>query len=454
MHRSFQGLRILLSSSLVVAALIAIAAAPSRADVVYINQQEEAATGTFYYPVDANHVFTPAYTYVPVEQDVDFALEAQDGATLHIFDDANGTNELVVPAELKTAGQSQSITTGNFYNMGTVHLTQGWHKLYVEYTLLTLRPDTTQCYCRLHLTLSQLHDRVEPVSTEVSFDDWLPTANPDVQTSAVTVIVTQNDDITPAAGDSLIWSIDRVTSDAQGMNPISSSGVSISGDATTDAAGGAHAVITAVSPCVRPIPTYYIWSKMTDISQQVAVPAMPAVGANAAVVATTSYVYSMSPLFFPGPICGGNGGGGGGGGQAPYPKNVIKIGDVFAHKLLAGPKLWGHIDVWKLQVIDQFKNPYGLGSPQEYFTNVKIAAAPKNVHDQMVKMKVPGAASHWPVCSTFFDTNAVGYPFNFGNATFLFSFNQNWVNGKKYKLNHHFVSQTQANSTRTVFLIP
>jgi len=261
MHRSFHGLRILLSSSIAIAALIATA--PSSADVTYINQKEEAATGTYKYPVNANHVFTPAYYYVPVEEDIEFELESQDGATLHIFDDASGTNELAVPANLKTAGQAQSVANDNFFNIGTVHLTQGWHKLYVEYTLLSLRADTSDSYCRLYIPDGQLHDCVEPVSTDSSFDDWQPAANPDVHTSAGTIVITQSDGVTPAAGDSIVWSIDRVTSDAAGLNSISASNFSISGDATTGADGTAIAVITAVSPCIppnqvgQPYPMYY-----------------------------------------------------------------------------------------------------------------------------------------------------------------------------------------------------
>jgi len=463
MHRSFHGLRILLSSSIAIVALAAIAVTPVSADVVYINKKEEAATGTYFYPVDSNHVFKPAYYYVPAEEDVEFGLEAQDGATLHVFDDASGSNELAVPDGLKTAGQPQSTIDSNSYGVGTVHLTQGWHKLYVEYTLLSLRNDISDCYCRLHLSFGQLHDRVEPVSTEASFDDWLPTPNPDVQTSAVTAIVTHCDGVTPAAGDSLIWSIDRVTSDAQGLNPISASGVTISGDATTDVDGTAHAVVTAVSPCVGANVPHYIWFTMIDPSQQMTVPVPD--GAQAAAVATISYVYTMSPLYFPGPICGGNGGGGGGGGgggSAPYPRNVISKGCNYKEykgtryppppKPVLYPKVWGHVDLWNLEIQDQFKKPYSLGAPSEHFKNPKRATQPPNVKAQVEHMHSPPAETSWDPGADFVDTLATLYPQNLGSTSFLYSFDQYWivtVGTKDYKCSYHSIRITQGKSYRT-----
>ena len=215
------------------------------ADVVYINQKEEAAVGTYHYPLSKNGQFTPGYYFVPAEADVAFTLIAQDGATLHIFDDAAGTNELAVPVDLRTAGQAQSSSDGSNYHQGTVHLAQGWHKLYLDYTLLSLREDTNDCYCSLNFSVGQMYDQPQAVSASLNLGDWTGTAT---FSSTGTLTFTQANGVTPAAGDNLTWAIAKITMNPEGNNPVPVNYASVSGDATTDANGVANVVLTWQNP--------------------------------------------------------------------------------------------------------------------------------------------------------------------------------------------------------------
>lgn len=426
----------------------------AHADTLCINRQEEGATGTYRYPVDSKGQAIPGYFYVPAEADVNFTLVAQDGATLHIFDDAAGTHELPVPAALQTAGQYQSNDNGSSFKVGAVHLTQGWHMLYVEYTLLALRDMAYDCYCRLWFSTGQLHDKVEAVSSEVALDDWVGTTT---RTKAGTITVTKSDGETRAAGDNLTYVIDKVTSDPEGQNPVDASRASIDGDAVTDANGVANVTITwqpHSDPCGTGPVIFYVWPRITDTSQPyMATPQpvtprpspMPTTNASLQANQTDTPVSVQTfPTFPIRPIaidCDPNGGGGdpGGGGPGgggppadPQPAKVIIVSRT--NNIMKGPPYWGHDDFWKLRLVDQSGNPYHKPALLHEVFSKLLVTPDKDLHallDSMGKMPGTEGDAHVNFAADygglFIDHNGGYVTRDTGGGTFWFSFSQQWI---------------------------
>ena len=387
-----------------------------RADTISINYQRETSVGSYIYPLNSLGNFAPAYLYIPAENDEQITILAQDGATLHIFDDAAGTNALPVPASLATDGQAQQLADGSCFNTGIVHLTQGWHKLYVTHTVLTLNTDDTGNYCRVNYATGVLHNQIETVTTTVSIGDWQG-AGP--WTSAITLQMVGSDGVTPAAGDSVTIAVAKVTSDPQGQNVLNAPCLSWDYPIQRlDANGSMTANLTWGNNCDPCIFKYYIWLTVTDNSQPPPYTPVsnvqPARSQSALMAAQTSgYTYALPAM--PAPCFGG----GGGGGATPYPVRCIKISKT--PQAFNGPRVWGHIDVWHLQIIDQNGTGIRCSSTREAFSNINRATSPQNLANEL--RSAPGTASTWgstDATGHFDDTNGTILNFNPGGGVNTF----------------------------------
>lgn len=235
---------------------------PAAAQIASISQQQETAPGTYYLPVDASGNYAPGYFYVAANTTVTFTIDSSDGSSLHIFTDAAGTTEITVPASLQMAGVAQ--TPDALPQIGDVFVTAGWHKLYVAHSILTQRTDPSDCMCRLWYSAGQLYQKMESVQPDYCANEWQGDAG--TYTSAVTLRMVLPDG-SPAVGDSMTWAIAQVTSDPAGLNPITLSGIALTGDATTGADGVANGAITWTPPSGFTGPAY-LWLATTDNSRQ------------------------------------------------------------------------------------------------------------------------------------------------------------------------------------------
>lgn len=132
----------------------------ARANVLGIRECNADAPGTYLYPLDANRRFTPGYFYAPSDGNVTFRLSSRDGGTLHLFDDAEGSAETVLPEGLLRPDAPNS--PSGYVQEGEVYVTQGWHKLYVACDMLSVQNESVldNSFCQLEWSEGILYDKV------------------------------------------------------------------------------------------------------------------------------------------------------------------------------------------------------------------------------------------------------------------------------------------------------
>ena len=354
-------------------------ARPATADVTSISELQPSSTGTYFYPQDElTHQFTPGYFYVASDGPVTFTISAPDGATLHIFDDAAGTNELTVPSYLQQAGQARTIDQIYFPQKADVFLTQGWHKCYLELNLLSVRTGDEACLstCRLNYSNGILYDKVQSVSATYAFDPWQEGV--DGSYTCTGTVTFSLPDGTPAASDTTTCQIAKITSDLQGQqlfadvlageperaqdgeattNPSpqtfpqstpqsASTRVAMTSNSTTDSEGKIHVTLRWNGTPLDD-QTVYVWMQFADSSR----PNLATGG--------TGVTFQAPPMLT---AFGGK----------PVPSRIVQE-KLVGSSYINNSSLVGHAATYLLKVIDQNRNRWTGGFLSETLVNDTFA---------------------------------------------------------------------------------